>query len=125
MTTGTQLQFDVKALLNEHGQDVTFRRVTEGSYNPATGTTAASSTSDETVKVAFLQYRVDLVDGVNIQRGDRKAVMSAFDTSGAALSKTPQTGDQLVGVGQTVQMVDVQRIQSGGNDLAFVCQVRQ
>lgn len=120
MPTGSALAESVKTLIAEHGETVTFRRVTAGGYDPATGTTAAGSTDDEIVKVAFVQYRENLVDGTNIQRGDRKALLSA-----SAATKVPKSQDQFIGVGDTVNVVSVQTIQSGGVDAAYICQVRE
>lgn len=115
----------VQDLLGEQGYSVTFRRVTEGAYDPATGQTGASSTDDETVIMAFLDYKIAEIDGSQIQRGDRKAILSAYDSSGSLLSKTPRVNDQFVGEGDKVSVIDVQTIKSAGVVVGYVCQVRE
>lgn len=125
MSIGTALQDNIATLLREHGQGLTFRRVTEGAYDPATGTTGASSTDDETATIAFVNYKESLIDGGNIQRGDRKALIAALKADGSALSKTPQTSDQIVGEGDTVNIVQAKTIKSGSTVIAYECQVRE
>ena len=120
MTVADSLLSDVAVILSEFGQDVTFRREVKGSYDPATGKPSSSSNDDETATVAFTKYRDGLVDNESILRGDRKALM---DPTG--LSKVPEAGDQIIGEGDTVSVVDVQKIQSGGTDLVYICQVRE
>lgn len=115
----------VQDLLGEQGYSVTFRRVTEGAYDPATGQTGASSTDDETVIMAFLDYKIAEIDGSQIQRGDRKAILSAYDSSGGLLSKAPRVNDQFVGEGDKVSVVDVQTIKSAGVVVGYICQVRE
>ena len=119
MSIAQALQDDIAALLDTHGTSVTFRRVSEGAYDPSTGSTAAGSTDDETAVVYFANYRGVELQQSNIERGDRKAYVKA-----AGLSKSPQTGDQFVGEAETVSVVDAQRIQSGTTLIAFLCQVR-
>lgn len=123
--TGNALQDSIRTLLDTLGQDVTFRRVTEGTYDPATGQTGSATTDDETARVAFVNYRDELRDGQNIQMGDRKALMSATASDGSALSKTPKLQDQLVGQGDTVKVVAVKTIRAGDVLTGWELQVRE
>lgn len=125
MTTGTMLRSDVARLMRQHGQDITFRRIVQGLYNPSTGTTGTATNSDETARIAFVSYLAREIDGTNVQRGDRKAIMAMVNTSGTALSKTPQINDQLIGEGDTVSVVDVRTVKSGSTVVAYICQVRE
>lgn len=125
MSVGQELAESVRFLLTEHGTSTTFRRVTEGAYNESTGTTGASSTDDETVRAAFLRYRASEIDGTNIQRGDRRAILAPFQTDGSALSKTPQTDDQLVGEADTVSVVEARKLKSGDTIIGYELQVRE
>jgi len=119
----------VRYQIKNRGTEVTFQRVTGQSasdYDPASGsTTGSSSNDDETVKVAFVNYREREVDGTNVQRGDRKALMSAFQTNGNALTKEPQTDDKFVGEGSTVSIVSARTLKDAGTVVAYVCQVRE
>lgn len=112
----------VRYLVSERGTQVTFRR-TSSTYDPSSGTTT-DTTDDETVNAVFTQYRLSEVDGSNIQRGDRKVLMSAFQTNGSALSKSPKVNDEIVGQGQTVSVVNSQQMQDAGVTVAWVLQVR-
>lgn len=124
MTTGAQMQRDVVALLREHGYDLTFRRPgNRGAYNPATGEVSGGSNADETVQAVFVEYTARDIDGVLVQRGDRKALIAAT-YNGAALTKTPQIDDELRGQGDPVRIVSVQTIKSGSTVVAYACQSR-
>lgn len=125
MSVGQELAESTRYLLSENGTSVTFRRVTEGAYDPSTGTTGASSTDDETVRVAFLRYLASEVDGTAIQRGDRRAILAPFQTDGSALSKAPQTDDKLVGEGDTVSVVEARTLKSGDTVIGYELQVRE
>lgn len=107
-------------LIDDIGASVTFRRVSESSYNSATGTTTSGANQDETVRALFLQYREAEIDGQLIQRGDRRAIVSA-----SGLTKTPAVGDVFVGKGDTVRVISVQKIEASGDGLVYACQVRE
>ena len=124
MSTPSSLQRSARALLDRLGYDVTLRRTARSAYDPATGSAAAGADADQTVRVAMLDYNEREIDGTNIQRGDRKAIMAATDSSGAAIT-APATDDQLVGEGETVSIVNVRRLRSGSLALGYVCQVRE
>lgn len=115
----------IRQLLADRGQTLTFRRETEGSYDPATGTNGAASTDDETIKGCFLNYQDNLFDGDNVVRGDRRLIMSNYQSDGTVLSKSPQPGDKFIGQGDTVSVINAQTLKDGGNLIGFICQVRE
>lgn len=115
----------VQHIVKDHGQSVTFRRVTEGSYDPAAGETTGGSTDDETVTVAFVDYRENMIDGTTIERGDRKALMANNKADGTALNKTPKPGDEFVGAQSTVRAINVKRLEPGGTLVGFEIQCRE
>lgn len=115
-----ELQRTNKALLAARGESVTFRRVTEGSYDPSAGTTSGDTTDDETVTVSFIDYRDDQIDDGFIQRGDRMALLNAD-----GVSKVPQIGDQFVGANDTVNVVNARELRLGGSAIVYQCQVRE
>ena len=82
------LNKDINFLVNEFGQAATLRKVTSGSYDPNTGT-AGSTTVDYSVKTYMAQYTLLELTVDTIVRGDRKALLSAFDTSGVSLPPRP------------------------------------
>ena len=125
MSIGSYMQKQVRKLMDEFGYDLTFRRIVEGTYNPATGTTGASSNDDETVRGYFADYELNEIDGTTIQRGDRKAIISAVDASGSALTKTPQSSDLLIGEGNNVRIVTVEKPKPSDVNAVYICQVRE
>lgn len=125
MNVAALLQRDVRTLLDELGYDLTLRRTTQGSYDPSTGQTGASSTTDVTVRAIMVDYEADEINGETVIRGDRKVIISAVDSSGDALSIDPDVEDELIGEGADVSVVNVRRIKSRSSILAFECQVRK
>jgi hypothetical protein len=125
MSTGNLMAQDVRALLNDLGQSITLQRVSEGAYDPATGTTGAPTTTGETVKVAFQNYAERFIDGSVVQRGDRYALVSPFGATGVALVNPPQPGDRLLGEGDTVRIVNVDVVKPSGQVAGYGCQVRE
>jgi hypothetical protein len=115
----------IKYMIDERGTQVTFRRVQEGAYDPSTGQTGASTTDDETVKVVFTNYSEREITDSNIQRGDRKVLMSNYDTSGSILNKEPQVDDKFVGESSTVTVVDARTLRDAGVVVGYVVQVRE
>lgn len=117
------LSKDMYSLINQFGQDVTLRKVETGSYDPATGS-AGSTSVDHPVKSYMAQYTLTELTLDNIVRGDRKALLSAFDTSGVPIP-APDEGDLLVGAGDTVRVVSTQTIYSSASVVCYICQVRE
>lgn len=125
MSLSTEMRSQVRALLDLHGQNITFRATAGASY-AAGGTVSGGSNSDETARVAFIAYRKGLIDAsIDVERGDRVAIISSITGANAGLSKVPKAGDQLVGEDDTVKIVYVDKIQSAGNNLVYVCLVRE
>jgi hypothetical protein len=68
---------DLKYLVDTHGKPLTLVVKAEGAYDPDTGL-LTSTTTDYTVQVYFYNYNLGDVDGVNVQRGDRRAVLPSL-----------------------------------------------
>lgn len=117
----------VRKLLADHGEAVTFRRVTVGTYQPGSGTVSGDgSFSDETVSVAFTtrdsrlsQALTALTGETSTVREERRALLPSTTTAGAALTKTPQVGDLLVGVDNSVKIVSVREINVSGSLVGY------
>lgn len=116
--------YDLLMLLEDYGRDLTLIYVSEGSYNPATGSLSGGSTSTSTVKGYFYNYRLDEVDGSSIVLGDRRLLLAASDTSGVALVE-PEVGDEVTGSGDKVSIVSVAKIFSDTRVMCYLCQVRE
>lgn len=114
---------DLQNLVNEHGVSVTLRSRTTGLYDPATGVVSQTN-SDATVKAYFGNYMLNEVNGSTIIDGDRKVVVNTLDTSGTAITE-PEVDDLIIGEGDTVSIVSVQKIKSGSTVVCYVCQARE
>lgn len=87
------------ASLTKYGRSATLRRITEGTYNPATGATAAATTTDQTVTVAVLPASKGTVEafderfmsGTLVGKSLRSVLMGA-----SGLTFDPAAGDKLI-----------------------------
>ncbi len=112
----------LRRLIDTHGVEATFKVVSEGAYDPATGTTTNSSTS-YTVKCYPYDYDIGDLDNDNIRFGDRRILLSTLDVDGDAIPE-PVSGDEIVGIGDTVTVVSTRTIYSV-NPMCYICQVRE
>ena len=118
------LSKDMHYLIKEFGQTVILRKVTTGSYDPSTGSTSSPTEADYSVKSYMAQFTLTELSLDTVVRGDRKALLSAYDTSGV-LIPAPDESDLLVGAGDTVRVVATQTIYSGEDVVCYICQVRE
>ena len=113
----TRLHKDVQRLLGTHGYSVTFSRVgAGGSYNATTGKVSGGSTLTWSGRGVFVNYREEDVDGSSITTDDRKLLLQAV-----GLTREPEVGDF---VDSTVQVLNVQKLQSGSTVIAYMLQTR-
>lgn len=115
----------VQGALTAHGYDVTFRRPAElasGTYDTTTSTVVNASgetDEDEDARGVFLNYSLRDRLGDFVERGDRLFVM-APTYNGAALTKTPKRGDQIIGEEAAQSVVEVQTIKGGSSVIAYL-----
>jgi hypothetical protein len=114
---------DLLKLIKEHGENLTYTSKSAATYNPVTGGTTGTDTT-KTVKGYFYNYSLGDITGTSIVVGDRRLVISTVDTSGATVA-APKKGDTFAGEGDTVVVVSVERILSGGNVMCYICQTRE
>ena len=79
---------------------VSIRRVTSGTYNPATGTTT-STTTDYPADAIITEYKQNEIDGTKVLSTDRKALVRQAQVENAG---TLLTSDKFVvdGVSETI-----------------------
>ena len=94
------------------GVDVTFQRVSTGSYNTTTGKVKDTST-DSTIKGVFQEINNREVNDL-VQADDRKCTIAAN-----SLSNTPTTKDRIVFQGVTYQIIRVKTVTQAGVDLSY------
>lgn len=111
-----RLHKDVAQLIQTHGYALTFSRANSGgAYDTATGTFTGGTTVTYTGRGVFVNYAFEDIDGTSIEAEDRKLLLRATD-----LGQVPQIGDRVDGV----QIIRVQKMQSGSTVIAYVCQTR-
>lgn len=112
-----RLHKDVQQLMRTHGYTVTFKRPQSGgSYDPATGTVTGGSEISWTGVGVFTNFRDEEVDGTSILTDDRKLLLQAVD-----LEREPEVSDT---VDDTVQVINVRKMQSGPTVIAYILQTR-
>ena len=118
------LENDLRALVNDYGHVLTYRVKTAGTYNPSTGSMSGGSTTDYSVKTYLYNYGLTALYNDSVVLGDRRAVLQVYDTSGNAIVE-PSVGDQIVGQGDTVNIVAFERVLDRGEVVCYLCQVRE
>jgi len=109
------------ALLASDGQPIQIRRIADGLPGATPWKPAAPTITNETVNSAVFQIKDDKVDGTLTQRGDKLALISAADLTGAM----PTTADFLVIVGVVHKVISIENISPSGDDVLYKVQVRQ
>lgn len=117
----TKSQATANRLLAKFGRDITHRRVTEGAYDPDTGT-VTNTTVDTTIKAADFDF-ADKTNGnqytdITIQATDRYALVSpdiaAIDVS-----------DKLIIGGVTWNIINVKQLAPAGTTVLWSCHIRK
>lgn len=115
--------YTLRQMIKEHGMALTLRKRAAGAYNVATGTVTTTNT-DYAVRGYFYDYTPDMIDGNSILRGDRRVVLDSVLTNGTATPE-PDATDQIIGLGDTVNIVKVMEIKSGSATMCYQLQVRE
>jgi len=114
----------MQTMVNQFGQEVTLRKPAYGSYDPTTGTVGSTTNTDYTAKCYMAEYQLSEVNNDSILMGDRKALLPAEDTSGDVLPE-PDSEDFIIGFGDTVKVVSIQKIYHADTLVCYICQVRE
>ena len=115
--------YTLRTMIKDHGIVLTLRKRAAGAYNVATGTVTTTNT-DYAVRGYFYDYTPDMIDGNSILRGDRRVVLDSVLTNGTATPE-PDATDQIIGLGDTVNIVKVMEIKSGSATMCYQLQVRE
>lgn len=108
-------------LLTANGQQIQVRRVTDGALGSTPWKPGAPTSADETVFSAIFQIKDEKVDGTLTQRGDKQALISAADLTGAI----PNTSDFIVVGGVPHKVITVENISPSGDDVLYKVIIRQ
>jgi hypothetical protein len=107
---------DADDLVAEFGQAVALRRTTKS----GTPWEPSESAADYATVAAILDYNVRQVDGVNILRTDRRAIVAA----GPLGAVVPTVPDKLVVGGTAIPIVNVKPLNPAGVAVLYECQLR-
>lgn len=109
------LDYDVAALLQEEGSDLTVTRPGATIYDAATATVTEAASTTFVLRGLFVNYKDKDVDGTVIRANDRRMLASARGATGA-----PQVGDMVAGY----RIEHVRAFAPNGVVIAWACQVR-
>jgi len=114
--------YNLLKMVDDFGESLTLRKVTSaGTYDTTTGSISGSSTTDYNFTGYFYNYDAGIIQNVdNIRRGTRKCVIPAL-----GLTVEPDDEDQILGSGDTVNIVSVVTIFSAGTKICYLCDVRE
>lgn len=115
--------YTLRTMIKDHGIVLTLRKRAAGAYNSDTGTVTTTDT-DYAVRGYYYDYTPDRIDGDSILRGDRGVLLDSKLTNGAATPE-PDATDQIIGLGDTVNIVRVMEIKSGSATMCYQLQVRE
>jgi len=104
MALSTALRKAASKLMAKFGGTATIRRITLGSYDPATGT-AAETTADTSVRGVLEDVTRREVNDL-IQAGDKRLMVAAAD-----LANTPTTADRVIISSRSLQVIEVRTIE--------------
>lgn len=119
MSFYTGLRSTAARMLGDRGQVMTLRKRTPGAYSPSAGSATVTATDYSATGAAF-DFAALLIDGTNIQRGDKKVLLSA-----EGLTVEPDAGDMLVIAGTVYNVVAVQPVAPAGTVVVHKLQVRR
>ena len=115
--------YTLRQMILEHGMPLTLRKRAAGAYNNDLGTVTTTNT-DHAVRGYFYDYVPDMIDGQSILRGDRRVILDSRLTSGLDTPE-PDATDQIIGLGDTVNIVNVKEIRSNNLVMCYLLQVRE
>ena len=104
MSLSTALRKAASKLMAKFGGTATIRRITLGSYDPATGT-AAETTADTSVRGVLEDVTRREVNDL-IQAGDKRLMVAAAD-----LANAPTTADRVIISSRSLQVIEVRTIE--------------
>lgn len=116
MSFSGNLRQVAKTLLENYGEPATFERELVTSYDPATSSVTATTSSSFAADVYPSNYLNTEIDGVTITSEDTRLIVDAFEA--------PEINDTVTFSGTTYRVLNVQNISAQGLSVLYICQVR-
>jgi hypothetical protein len=112
--------YNLLRLVQRHGSTLTLHKVSEGTYDPATGSLVGSA--EDTYEITAYMYDavVGPAAGTDIVRGVKKVVIPAL-----GLPVEPDDGDYISGLGDAVYIKLVTTHYSAGIPILYSCEVSE
>lgn len=113
-------------MLGSKGQAITIRRVTEGAYDPATGSTTTTTTT-QTGAGAVFPYSPGLRNqpGSLIGANDQQLLLSTLDSDGAPLDPAPAPNDRVTLLDGSIHTIEaIQTLSPAGIAIMHDCRIR-
>lgn len=110
--------YNLLKLVERYGSELTLVKSTVGLYDPATG-----SASTSTENFIFTGYVYNSDEGIqlnDVRRGSRRVVIPYL-----GLGTEPDDGDQITGIGDTVNITRVQKVYNGALPVCYLCEVQE
>lgn len=117
MALSTALRKAASKLMAKFGGVATIRRITIGTYDPATGT-AAETTADSVVRGVLEDVTKREVNDL-IQSGDKRLMVAAAD-----LANAPTTADRVIIGGRSLQVIQVRTIEQDNIAITYELMLR-
>ena len=116
-----KMQKTSNRLLVSKGQAVVLKHTVVGEYVPGSGVETTVSTQYGTG--AVVDWENQAIDGTIIRQGDRRLLLSALNTAGAALT-APAIEDTATVGGVTYTITQVKQTNPAGTVILYTCNMR-
>lgn len=113
------MQATAERLIAEKGRAMTLRKLTAGTYDPATAGATPTQT-DTACQGVEVKHEVKSIDGTLIQAGDLRMMLGA-----RSLAADPDAGDLLIDSdAKQWRIVAVKRVKPGSVNVVYIVWVR-
>ena len=110
--------YNLLKLVERYGSGLTLVKTNAGKYDPDTG-----SVTNTTENFIFTGYFYNSEEGIllnDVRRGSRRVVIPYL-----GLGTEPDDGDQITGIGDTVNITRVSKMYNAGTPVCYVCEVSE
>ena len=110
--------YNLLKLVERYGSGLTLVKTNAGKYDPDTG-----SVTNTTENFIFTGYFYNSEEGIllnDVRRGSRRVVIPYL-----GLGTEPDDGDQITGIGDTVNITRVQKVYNGSTPVCYLCEVQE
>ena len=112
--------YNLLRLVQRHGLTLVLRKVSDGTYNPATGSLAGGSVTEHEITAYMYDALVGVEGNSEIRRGVKKVAIPAL-----GLTVEPFDSDEITGLGDKVVITNVKTHLSNSIPVLYSCEVRE